>query len=99
MDLIQDYDEESTSSDDDTKYNIEENVAMSSADLGAQPSTSSLPSNVSGFDTLGNVPIDRLMIVKAKLAAEKTLNQRNQYAPGFSAWCADTDKEIRMFLG
>lgn len=96
MDLIQSYsDEENSSSSDEIKIKQEYAAPNMDGDYEAED----VPSKVSGFDALGNVPIDRLMIAKATIAAQKSINQRKQLAPGFSVWCADIDKETRMYLG
>lgn len=103
MDLLMAYEEESESSSDCDETTVKEIYAAAAAATGSNDefivNDEELPSKVSGFDALGNVPIDRLMIAKATIAAQKSMNQRKQLAPNFSVWCSDTDEEIRMYLG
>lgn len=100
MDLIQSYhDQESqgSSSSDEARF-LRKNAA-------ATPSTSyssevAMPKLVSNFEPLERIPIDRLMIATAAIAAQKPTNKKQkQVATSIAQWLSDTEKDVRMCLG
>ncbi|XP_055295910.1 uncharacterized protein LOC129565268 [Sitodiplosis mosellana] len=104
MDLIQSYhdqESQSSSSDDESRF-LQKNAT-------ATPSTSysnevAMPKMVSTFEPLERIPIDRLMIATAAIAAQKPTSQKQkqkqkQAALSFAHWLSDIEKDLRMCLG
>lgn len=59
---------------------------------------------VSSFEPLERIPMDRLMIATAAIAAQKPTNQKQklkkkQTSNDYTVWLSETDNEIRMCLG
>lgn len=100
MDLIQSYHDQgsqSSSDEDETKY-FDKNAAPSTSYSGE----SAPPKAVSSFEPLERIPMDRLMIATAAIAAKKPTNQKQkqkQTTNDYTIWLSDTDREIRMCLG
>lgn len=101
MDLIQSYhdqESQSSSNSDDSNY-LHRNAAIPSTSYNNE---TTMPKMVSTFEPLERIPIDRLMIATAAIAAQKPTNRKhkpNQAASGFSHWLFDIEKELRMCLG
>lgn len=104
MDLIQSYhdqESQSSSSGDEARF-LRKNAAVT-------PSTSysnemAMPKLVSPFEPLERIPIDRLMIATAAIAAQKPTNQKQkqkqkQAASSIAQWLSDAEKDVRMCLG
>lgn len=102
MDLIQSYHDQgsqSSSSEDDTRFS-QNNAAPSTSYC----SESAPPKVVSSFEPLERIPMDRLMIATAAIAAQKPTNQKQklkkkQTSNDYTVWLSETDNEIRMCLG
>ena len=105
MDLIQSYhdqESQSSSSSDDARLSRKKAAV-------ATPSTSysnemAMPKLVSPFEPLERIPIDRLMIATAAIAAQKPTNKKQkqkqkQAASSIAQWLSDTEKDVRMCLG
>lgn len=110
MDLIQSYDDQGSqgsSSSDETRFLRKSAVAAAAATPSTSTSYSNemaMPKMVSKFEPLERIPIDRLMIATAAIAAEKPTKQKQkqkqkQVATSIAQWLADTEKDVRMCLG
>lgn len=96
MDLIQSYHDQgsqSSSSEDDTRFLYE----------NAMPSTSyakeiPMSKTINKFEPLERIPIDRLMIATAAIAAQKPPNHKQKHT-GFSIWITEIENELRTCLG
>lgn len=101
MDLIRLYnDQESQSSSSCDDANVPHKANPPTTVETVSGESSSAPSKVSSFQPLERIPIERLMIAAASIAANKTTNQKEKkLGSGFSLWVSDVDKEIRMCLG
>lgn len=99
MDLIQSYhdqESQSSSSGDETRY-LQRNAATPSTSYSNEIA---MPKMVSTFEPLERIPIDRLMIATAAIAAQKPSNQKQkQAASTFAQWLADIEKDVRSCLG
>lgn len=59
-----------------------------------------MSNKVSGFEPIERIPIDRLMIATAAIAAQKPITQKQKHAAkNPAAWLADIENELRMCLG
>lgn len=104
MDLIQSYhdqESQSSSSGDETKFLYTKNAATPSTSYSNEMET---PKMVSTFEPLERIPIDRLMIATAAIAAQKPAKQKQKQkqkkaASTFAQWLADIEMELRMCLG
>lgn len=98
MDLIQAYHDQgsqSSSSGDDLSF---KRNATPSTSFGSEHV---MPNKVSGFEPIERIPIDRLMIATAAIAAQKPQKQKQKqkHAASPAVWIADVEKELRMCLG
>lgn len=89
-------------------YNDQESQSSSSCDesnltpksVGETSTEKLTPNKISNFQPIERIPIDRLMIATASIAAQKSTNQKHKrVSTGFSVWLSDIDNEIRMCLG
>lgn len=106
MDLIRGYNDQesqssSTSDDNDTSFSYKNAAPSTSASCS---NDNLLPNRVSNFEPLERIPLDRLMIATAAIAAQKPLKpkrrqKQKQAAFNVTSWLDDVEKELHAYIG
>lgn len=95
MDLIQDYDADSPESSSSSDAN-----AIFRRTTVSTPQEGTTPKKMSSFEPIERIPIDRLMVATAAIAAQKPTKQRQkQTVQGPPPWIADIQNELRLCTG